>query len=265
MDVWVGLAGSASIALIAYRKRSLTRSGALAAIVVGSILYGMGSLPWFGTLIAFFLSSTLLTKWKGKQKSEMEENYEKTGRRDAGQVFANGGLGVLLCICAFIWESPWWWLAFVGVMSTVNADTWATEIGSLSKRSPRFLLTGRTVAPGTSGGVTALGLLASLAGGLFIGAVAWLFAQMIGEELRLGQLLLIGGGAGLAGSLFDSLLGALFQAMYKCTVCQKETERRTHCGVKAAPLRGLSFLNNDWVNSISSVFGGAVAMLIGAI
>ncbi|TCP53779.1 uncharacterized protein (TIGR00297 family) [Tumebacillus sp. BK434] len=258
---WIlGLCGSALIAFLAYQKRSLTLSGALAAVLVGTVLYGAGSLPWFGTLILFFLSSTLLTKWKTNAKSELEANYEKTGRRDAGQVFANGGLGVLLCLLAWLWPHPLWWWAFLGVMATVNADTWATEVGGLSKRPPRFLLTLRQVAPGTSGGVSGLGLLASLLGGLFIGGSAW--GLSLGTDLAEHRyaLLWIGGAAGLFGSLFDSLLGATLQAMFKCPVCGKETERREHCKTPTLHLRGLPFLSNDLVNLAASAFGGAVAV-----
>ncbi|ARU59745.1 hypothetical protein CBW65_00800 [Tumebacillus avium] len=262
MDWIFGCFGSALIAFLAYQKRSLTLSGALAAVFVGTVLYGAGSLPWFGTLILFFLSSTLLTKWKGKAKAELEANYEKTGRRDAGQVLANGGLGVLLCLLAWVWPHPLWWWAFLGVMATVNSDTWATEVGGLSKRPPRFLLNLKPVAPGTSGGVSGLGLLASLFGGLFIGASAWLLTFVTGQPMSFGELLLIGGVSGLAGSLFDSLLGATLQAMFKCTVCGKETERREHCGQQTALHRGLPVLSNDLVNLAASLFGGGIAMLL---
>jgi uncharacterized protein (TIGR00297 family) len=140
MSDWlIGLVGSGVIAGLAYWKRSLSGSGALAAMAVGTVLYALGSAAWYGTLIAFFITSSLLSKWKQKQKAAVESGYEKTGRRDAGQVFANGGLGVLLCLLNHVAPHPAWWLAFVGVMATVNADTWATEIGGLINRPPRSI------------------------------------------------------------------------------------------------------------------------------
>ncbi|MEC0249107.1 DUF92 domain-containing protein, partial [Paenibacillus chitinolyticus] len=169
MDVWMGLLGSVLVAGAAYSKRSLTVSGAAAAVVLGTLMYSLGSAAWFGTLIAFFVASTLLSKYKHKRKAAIESGYAKSGNRDAGQVAANGGLGLLLCIGSAFAPHPAWWAAFVGVMAAVTADTWATEIGGLSRTAPRSILTGRKVAPGTSGGVTALGLLATCAGGLFIG------------------------------------------------------------------------------------------------
>ncbi|WP_018133401.1 DUF92 domain-containing protein [Effusibacillus pohliae] len=268
-----GFVGSTLIAGIAYRKRSLSLSGVLSAIAVGTTLYWLGSLAWFGTLIAFFISSSLLTKWKQKAKETAESGYEKSGRRDAGQVLANGGIGVLLCLFNSLFPHPVWWNAFVGVMASVNADTWATEIGGLSQAVPRSILTGKKVPPGTSGGVSPLGLAATAAGGLFIGGSAWLLLQLvpsqIGSRIPTGSavdwfhLLLIGGIAGTFGSLTDSLLGARWQVMYQCGCCGKEVERRMHCGHPTLHVRGFRNLNNDMVNFLSSIAGALVAVWLG--
>ena len=65
----------------------------------------------------------------------------------------------------------------------------------------------------------------------------------------------------LKGSFFDSLLGATVQAMYYCPDCDMETERPMHrCGTKAKTLRGISWINNDTVNFLATLFGGIVAM-----
>ncbi|MVO98486.1 DUF92 domain-containing protein [Paenibacillus lutrae] len=269
MDIWIGLLGSVLIAGAAYDKKSLTASGAAAAIVVGTVLYSLGTAAWFGTLIAFFLSSSMLSKYKQKRKAAIESGYAKSGNRDAGQVLANGGLGMLLCIGGALFPHPVWWAAFVGVMAAVTADTWATEIGGLSRTAPRSILTGRKVAAGTSGGVTALGLLATSAGGLFIGGAAWVFGRLgSGAGLAaagphplemLLPLIAAGLAGGIAGSLADSVIGAKWQAMYRCRVCGREIERRTHCGAEAEPLRGWGWMTNDAVNVIGSLIGGAAA------
>ncbi|MBD2867551.1 DUF92 domain-containing protein, partial [Paenibacillus arenilitoris] len=170
----IGLLCSGLAAAAAYRARSLSGSGAASAVVMGTGFVTLGEPVWFGVLIAFFVSSTAWSKWKRKHraKAEAEAKYEKGGRRDAGQVWANGGAGLLLCAANALWPDPGWLYAFVGVMAAVNADTWATEIGALSRTAPRSITSGKPVAPGTSGGVTPLGSAAALAGAAFIGAAA---------------------------------------------------------------------------------------------
>lgn len=280
-DVWfrllLGLAGGMLIAVSAYRKSSLSRSGAWSAALMGTGYVVLGGPVWFGTLLAFFISSTAWSKWKRhtRAKQSAEANYAKSGRRDAVQVWANGGLGLGLCAAHALWPDPIWLYAYVGVMAAVNADTWATEVGALSKKAPRSVLTGAIVSPGTSGGVTWLGTMAALSGALFIGCCAALlclvgpisvFGAGLGEQTvlgapRLAWLIGVAGLSGLAGAFADSLLGATVQAMYRCNVCSAETERRTHCGHSAAPLRGWTWMTNDAVNMLSSILAGAVAVI----
>ncbi|MEK8126375.1 DUF92 domain-containing protein [Paenibacillus filicis] len=272
-QAWVegiaGFIGSLVIAGAAYWKKSLSASGAVAAIVMGTAMYALGSAPWFGTLIAFFVTSSILSKWKKSKKAEAELGYAKGGRRDAGQVLANGGIGLLLCAANAIWPHTLWWAAYIGVMATVTADTWATEIGGLSRGKPRSIINGKTVEPGTSGGVTPLGLTASAAGGLFIGAAAWGLSLLIPDTLRgsesamgLLALLVLGILGGLLGSLADSWLGAVFQVMYRCSKCGQEVEKNRHCDAAAVRIRGFTWMNNDAVNALSSMAGGLACVVM---
>lgn len=43
---------------------------------------------------------------------------------------ANGGLGALIAMANALLPSPVWFYLFTGVMATVTADTWATELGT---------------------------------------------------------------------------------------------------------------------------------------
>jgi uncharacterized membrane protein len=83
-----------------------------------------------------------------------------------------------------------------------------------------------------------------------------------GTLARAGALVLAAAVGGVGGALADSLLGATVQAIYRCEACGKETERhpRHGCGGKTRRARGWAWLDNDWVNFISSVTGGLAAV-----
>jgi uncharacterized protein (TIGR00297 family) len=281
LRLFAGLLLSAVVGLLAYRRGSLAPSGVAGAILTGTLIFGFGGLISGLLLIAFFVSSSLLTHFKAARKQAVAETFDKTGRRDLGQALANGGAAALCAVLGayalFVANSAGgfvlWHGAFLGALAAANADTWATELGVLSKRAPRLLTRPwQHVAPGTSGGVTRDGTLAALGGAAFIGAINLLLALAFGPLRYANNLtpasalipwLVAATVAGLAGSLFDSLLGATVQAMYYSDRRDKETERPLERdGTPNHLTRGWRWLNNDWVNFISTCCGAAVGALI---
>lgn len=267
MNWIIGAICAIAVSAAAYWKRSLSLSGMLAAAVMGTVYFGAGNLFWFGILLLFFISSSVFSKLKADQKRETEKSYAKSGTRDAGQVIANGGLGMAACIGNALWPDPGWALFFVGVMASVTADTWATEWGSLSRRPPRSIINGKLLTHGTSGGISLLGSSAALAGAILIGGAAWLLLLWSGltsdVQLPLLYWILIGGLSGFAGAMLDSYLGATLQSMYRCPVCGRSVEVARHCQENTVPLRGWGWLNNDMVNIISSLAAGGLALMLG--
>lgn len=275
---------SLAIGWLAFRRGSLTKSGVVGAVITGTATFGFGGWTWGLVLIAFFVSSSLLSHYRRSQKEPLAEKFAKGERRDLGQALANGGWGALLALAVLLWVdlpgeprmgNPVYvllTLAYFGAMATVNADTWSTELGVLAPAAPRLITNGQAVPVGTSGAISGLGVLAALAGGTFIGLAAFLFIQAA-ALLTSGALLMsdwpvvpIAALAGLAGSLFDSLLGATVQQVYWCDHCSKETERAVHsCGAITRPLRGWRWLNNDLVNFVSSIAGSLMAAVLGLV
>jgi uncharacterized protein (TIGR00297 family) len=254
----VGLALSGS--LLAWRLRMLDRSGALAAALLGFVVLAYGGWAWALLLLAFFASSSLLSRAFKARKRAIEADFAKGGQRDWGQVLANGGVGLialLLWLTGFI-DGDQAGLLYAGALATVTADTWATELGVLSRRAPRLVTNWQRVAPGTSGGVTGLGSLAALVGAVLIGALAVWLRPGVSVLPALAAISL----AGLAGAFLDSLLGATLQAIYYCPQCDKHTERHPlhSCGTGTELSRGWLWLNNDWVNFISAAAGGLLAL-----
>lgn len=248
---------SVVITALALWRGSLSRSGAGGALLVGTLTFGLGGWVWGVLLGIFFVSSSLLSHFREADKKEAAEKFDKGHTRDIGQALANGGLGAALAVFSVVNPEGIWFPFFIGVMATVTADTWATELGTLSKRPPRLITTGKVVAVGSSGGISVLGTMVSLVGGAVIGGSA----GILDAQLPLLPALLLGSIGGLAGSLFDSLLGATVQQIYYCDVCQKDTERKIHkCGHATRPWRGWAWLNNDLVNLLASIAGGLVAV-----
>ena len=247
------------IAYLAYRARSLNQSGAVAATVVGTVVFGLGGLPWAVLLMIFFLTSSGLSLAFKNHKGNLHEKYSKGHERDAGQVFGNGGLATAFVLVHVLNpESVIGWVGFAAALAAVNADTWATELGVLNPTPPRMITDLRKrVEKGTSGGVSLFGTFASLTGSAIIALPAALFTDHWSLFLPITL-------AGLAGSLFDSLLGATVQAMYYCPADKKETEKHPlhTCGTGTVHIRGWKWLDNDWVNFACSAAGVGVALLL---
>ena len=165
----------------AYRKGSLSRSGALAAVLVGSVSL-TASIRLGCVLLVFFASSSKLTRVGSARKAELEgRNYAGPGgNRSAVQVLANSGAATLLAVAHLVLRGAHhraagaraWWaeptearlsfsgplralslvqLAYVCHYACTTADTWASELGVLSRAPPRLITTGALVRPGTNG------------------------------------------------------------------------------------------------------------------
>lgn len=266
----IGVILSIIIAALALWRGSLAPSGAFGAIVIGTLIFSGGGLAWSVLLVAFFATSSLLSHYRAQSKAPLADKFQKGFRRDLGQVLANGGWGALLALLYAFFPRPELFVGFVGAMASVNADTWATELGVLSPAPPQLITTGRRVPIGTSGGVTTLGTAVAFAGALLIGVTAYLLSYAGAAILGLGELVAhptylipVAAIAGLLGSLFDSLLGATVQAIFFCEFDRKETESAIHrCGRPARFMRGWRWLDNDGVNFLSSVFGSLIAVMV---
>lgn len=266
----IGFLLALTIAALAYRRGALSSSGAVGTVVIGTLIFAIGGLAWAALLVAFFVTSSALSHYQARAKAPLAEKFQKGHRRDLAQVLANGGCAALIALAFFLLPHRWHFIGFIGAIATVNADTWATELGVLSKTPPRLITTGRIVPVGTSGGVTLFGTFVALCGALLIGALAFLFEVIQSAIANAGtfvfvsqETIVVGAIAGLAGSLFDSVLGATIQATYYCDIDQKETESAIHrCGNKTRLIRGWRWFDNDWVNFCASVFGSFVALAV---
>jgi uncharacterized protein (TIGR00297 family) len=266
MQLLIGSVLGILIALLAWRARALSHSGAWGAAIIGGLIFGLGGLAWATLLLAFFISSSVLSRTFGTKKSSLSEKFAKGSQRDWEQVMANGGLGAGLAIIhTLLPEQSWPWFAFTGAMAAVNADTWSTELGVLNPTPPRLINNGKLVERGTSGGISQLGSLAALGGAVFIAVLAGIFP--IGGSSSwesFTSMLAATTLGGLGGAFFDSYLGATVQAIYWCPSCQKQTEHHPlHiCETHTSQMRGWRWMNNDVVNFVASITGALLAISV---
>ncbi len=248
---------SVIVAVIGYKLKSLTILGGFATMLVGvsvAIGFGYGGLMLLG---AFFASSSLWSKYKSDYKEKhISGKIEKGEQRDGVQVMANGGVPAILGIAMVVFPSPMLFSAFIASIAAANADTWASEIGSLSKKRPFLITSFKQVDPGTSGAVSSLGTIAALFGSIFICLLSYLYWDL---SIYITVLLVI---VGFAGNLMDTILGATVQVSFKCKVCNVETEKTIHCDLRTLHHKGYQTINNDLVNFLSILFSAILAGLI---
>ncbi|WP_391560199.1 DUF92 domain-containing protein [Robertmurraya sp.] len=241
--------------LLGYALRFLTKSGSVSAVFVGLLIYfGLG-IKGLILLGIFFASSSLWSVYKRKDKMVVEEKHAKGSRRDYQQVLANGGMAALISVLYGFFQTNSLILAFCVFIATSNSDTWASEIGTLSKRRPYSVRTFSVVDRGTSGAVSLLGTMAAVVGAMVIAYSSYVLFYLQISEFWVIFLF------GFLGNVIDTFLGAYVQALYKCSRCGVETEKMVHCQRKTALIRGRKFFNNDVVNFISG-FAPAIAILL---
>src|SRR4030095_14958578 len=101
------------VSYLAFRAHSLNRSGAFAATIIGTIVFGLGGLHWSILLLAFFITSSGLSRLFKQRKQGLNEKYSKGDQRDAGQVLGNGGLATAFVLIHGLYpESNIGWVGF---------------------------------------------------------------------------------------------------------------------------------------------------------
>jgi uncharacterized protein (TIGR00297 family) len=256
------VACNAVLALAAYAKRAVSISGAVIGFLVGFGVFAFGGLAYFIILGTFFVSSSVLSRIGAARKSLLEGVQERGSRRDAVQVLANGGVGLAAAALSFATGSIMWSVAYTASFAAANADTWSSEVGVLSRRRPRSILTWRLVEPGVSGGVTALGLLAGAAGSATIALVGLAALALLGAPVPFGAAVVAVTLGGFSGTIVDSVLGATVQAQYAEQGSGAYTEQRRGPRGTNELRRGISFVTNDFVNFAACLAGTAVASIL---
>lgn len=262
INLTIGLGFALLIATGSYFSHFLSGSGAVSTFLLGALVFGTGSWEFSLPILMFFILSSLLSKIGKRWKQKFSDTFQKGGRRDFGQVLANGGIAGVIILLWNYFPHDMWYFAFIGSVAAVTADTWATEIGVFSKLPPRNILNFKPVKPGTSGGVTLLGFTGALLGSfiiVFFGSLVTSRYSSFTDVVPFISMIII---AGLLGSIIDSIIGATIQSQYQCSVCGKITEKKIHCQNNATKLiSGFRCIDNDVVNGICAFSGGLITWI----
>jgi uncharacterized protein (TIGR00297 family) len=219
--LWISLVITVGFALIARRARGVTRSGALAGAAV-SLSVTTAEPKLFLVLLTVFLVTLLATRW-GKQRKQQLHAAEGARGRSASQVISNLGVAMLVIAVGANQQV----LLALAVMSEVAADTCSSELGMAFPGKTVLLTSWKAVSPGVDGGISIHGTFAALASALVIASTGAMLLLITSRQA------IVAAGAGFAGMIVDSFLGAVL-------------ERR-------------GYLNNDAVNVLSTASAAALA------
>eukprot|EP00903_Cladosiphon_okamuranus_P012677 g11857.t1 len=273
------------------KKKSLNKSGAIAGFCVGLVSLGL-SLRLGLTLILFYKSSSVLTKVGSKKKKTLTDDYKEGGQRGAVQVLSCSLFATILAVVHKILTGAGDSLvdfeseplggvllcAYLGFYACCAGDTWSSELGVLSKTPPRLVTKPwRTVPTGTNGGMSLLGTAASVAAGGVMGTGFVLFGWMFrlpppgfhessSSSCSQIPLIVLGAVSGLAGSVLDSLMGAILQGSYYDENRKVIVEKTPAPGPSKGDVKrvcGRNMLTNEQVNILSAVITSVLAGVLG--
>jgi uncharacterized protein (TIGR00297 family) len=241
-----------AVALLAVTAGTLTPRGGGAAAAVGTAVFWTAGWAGAAALLLFFLSSSAVSHILPDPAARSGE--AKGGRRDAGQVLANGGTAALAGLIAAGRPTLAVW-AVTASLAAAAADTWATAVGATSPHLPHHIMSGAPMVAGQSGGVTLRGAMAAVLGASIVAAAA----AWVAQDLR---LLVAATAVGWVGMVVDSAVGATIQGRFTCPACAVDTERTIHrCGTRTTPIGGWPWLTNDGVNAIATGSGALLGAL----
>lgn len=286
-----------SLACIGSKKKSLSRSGAIAGFFVGFLSIACG---WRGILvIVFYQLGSWATKFRKNIKERVDATAAIASSRGASQVLGCSAIAVgcalahaILCgeekIIHFSHHSSTHkslstaatasklTCGIIAHYATCLGDTLASELGILSTEQPVLILKPwKKVPHGTNGGITLWGTLCSILGGAIIGLATVLLDTFSGAMTESSTfetsytssyiltVIQFGAACGFIGSLLDSLLGATLQASF-----YDLDEKIVHDAVSSKNrkslkhISGMNILSNVQVNLISvlltTYFGACV-------
>jgi uncharacterized protein (TIGR00297 family) len=217
-------------AILARFLGAVSDGGALVGIVIAFLLMVAAGLSGLLPLLAVLVLTLVATRWRSERKRNLGV-AERGGGRNASQVVANLGAAAL-CAAAVIIFPRHYGILMVGAMAALAeaaADTVSSEAGQAAASQARMILNFQPAPIGTNGAVSLEGTLAGCMAAFVVAWVGAFFGVVAGRWVPVIAV------AGIAGMLFDSVLGATLENRRK--------------------------MGNDSVNFVSTVFAADLAII----
>ena len=208
------------------------------------------------TAVCLFASEAVVSRITGKLFNRTAGEDAEKHTRDGWQVLVNS---VIVLLFTLLYKSLGMLaLAFAAFAVLVEefTDSIASDVGRLSKKQPIDILRFKRIEPGLSGGVSVLGSCAAIVCAAAGAALPFIFFAF---DVRAYFVIF---GIAVLGMIIDSMLGSSVQALFKCAVCGKTTEKQIHCGSTTELVKGARIINNSMVNLLSAVATAAIAVTI---
>ena len=227
--------------------KALTFYGGLMAAIYLALSSFFGNIALIVMIFGLFFVEAIISKITTRIFNERMGREKEKHSRGLYQIIANG-FAPLVCTSFFYFTSNYVFLfGAIVALAEEFSDSVASDVGRLSGKPPRDILTLKHIETGISGGVSGLGLISACIAAFTAVAIGYAFGVMdLWKYLILSAL-------AFGGTIIDSILGSSIQVLYKCPVCNLFTERKTHCDSTAVKVKGISIIDNTTVNLMSGI------------
>lgn len=244
VDLLIYLGLSLILVIYAYYKKSITLDGIIVALITAITLFTLGNSSLGYALLLFFILGSGVSKIANRVKKK----FDPSTQRNYKQVLSNSLPITLLALFSTYTQNPRYLLIGIAVFAVATADTFSSELGTLTNHRVFNPITGKKVPKGLSGGVTWFGLIVGLLGSILLslitlkeyGIYGFIFSTLLG----------------FSNSLIDSLIGISFQRKYL-------NEKGELSDIENGPIvSGLPWMSNNKVNLISLSITLIICLLI---
>jgi len=216
---------------LGYQAKTVSMSGFIGGVLVGTIIYACGGASAWVLLLATFIVASVASRLGLARKQRLGIAEERGGRRGAGNALANCGVAVMAAIAAATTPyAPAALAALVAALTAGGSDTVASEIGKAWGRSTFLVTTFGRVKAGTPGAMSLQGTIAGVLAALGLAAAGTALGLIAASAIVIVVI------SATAGALVESALGAT--------------------------LEGPGILNNDMLNFINTAVAAVVALVL---